>query len=295
MPRFAIATCSQFPHLYEDDRLFAAALARRGVDVTPVVWDDPTVDWRGFDRVVIRSTWNYYEKPGAYRRWLESFRDRPGVLWNPPQAVLGNVHKGYMLDLERSGVPIVPTELVRAGSNASMAEILARRGWGRAVVKPAVSAGAARTWKVSGDPADAGPATIDAVRAEELLHEASRNQDMLVQPYLCELNEEGEWSLIFVDGAYSHALTKTPAARDFRVQFHHGGTVRPASPPSWMVDGATRVLKSVTSPLLFARVDGVARDGQFLLMELEINEPYLGLSHAPGSADRLADAALRQA
>ncbi|WP_165072812.1 ATP-grasp domain-containing protein [Paludisphaera rhizosphaerae] len=293
MPRFAIATCSQFPDLHDDDRLFAEALARRGVDVTPAVWDDPAVDWRGFDRVVIRSTWWYYEKPDAYRRWLESFLDRPGVLWNPPEAVLANVHKGYLLDLERIGVPIVPTELAPLGSDASLAEILARRGWSRAVVKPAVSAGASETWKVSDEPADAGPACLGVARAEEVLREAVQYRDMLVQPYLDELNEAGEWSLIFVGGAFSHALTKTPAEGDFRVQFRYGGTVRAVEPPSWMIDQAFRVLASVPSPLLFARVDGVARDGRLLLMELEINEPYLGLSHEVEAADRLADAALR--
>jgi len=116
---------------------------------------------------------------------------------------------------------------------------------------------------------------------------------MLVQPYLDELNEAGEWSLIFIAGAYSRALMKTPAEGDFRVQFQHGGTVRAVSAPPWMIDQSLRLLESVSSPLLFARVDGVVRDGRFLLMELEINEPYLALAHAPGSADLLAAAALR--
>ena len=292
MPSLAIATCAQYPELHEDDQRLADALTRRGVDVIPAVWDDPSVRWDRYDRVVIRSTWWYYEKPEAYRRWLEGFLARPGVLWNPPEAVLANVHKGYLLDLARAGVPVVPTELVRAGESASLVEILERRGWRRAVVKPAVSAGAADTWKVSDDPADVGPACLGIERAGEALREALARRDMLVQPYLDELNDGGEWSLIFIGGAFSHALTKTPAEGDFRVQFRYGGTVRPETPPDWMVEQASRVLETVDSPLLFARVDGVPRDGRFLLMELEINEPYLGLGHAPGSADRLAEAAL---
>ncbi|WP_156513070.1 RimK family alpha-L-glutamate ligase [Planctomyces sp. SH-PL62] len=286
----AIATCEQFADLDDDDRLFAEALVARGWDVAPRVWDDPAVDWGRFDRVVIRSTWTYHERPDAYRAWLEGFRAAPGRLWNPPDAVLANVHKGYLLDLEREGVPIVPTEVAKGGGAVALADVLARRGWDRAVVKPAISAGAANTWKVSDDPADHGPVCFDVARSGRLLRDATVDQDMLIQPYLPEIASGGEWSLIFLGGAYSHALTKTPAEGDFRVQSQHGGTITGAEPPAWIVEQAAKVTATVAAPLLYARVDGVERDGRFLLMELEINEPYLGLAHAPGSADRLADA-----
>ncbi|MDG3007976.1 ATP-grasp domain-containing protein [Paludisphaera mucosa] len=292
MPSVAIATCAQYPDLYEDDRLLADALARRGCDVTPAVWDQPGIDWNGFDRVVIRSTWWYYEKPDAYRSWLEGFLETPGRLWNPAEAVLGNIHKGYLLGLEKAGVPIVPTELARAGDVVSLPDLLERRGWTRAVIKPAISAGASDTWKVSDDPADAGPACYDVERSGVMLRDALAQRDMLIQPYLDEVNGAGEWSLVFLGGGFSHALTKTPAESDFRVQFRYGGTMRPATPPARLVDQAERVLAAIPAPLLFARVDGVEREGRFLLMELEINEPYLGLAHAPGSADHLAEAVL---
>lgn len=281
MPSVAIATCVEESD-NEDDRLFAAALSARGCRATHAAWDDPSVDWSPFDRVVIRSTWGYHEKPEDYRRWVEGFRDRPGTLWNPVAVVAANIHKGYLLDLERDGVAIVPTELVRAGEGVSLSEVLARRGWSRAVVKPAVSAGAAHTWDVG----------RDVAASESRFRDLSARRDMLVQPYMDEIHGEGEWSLIFIAGSYSHAIVKTPAEGDFRVQTEHGGTFRAATPPVGLVDQAARVLETVRSPLLFARVDGVVRDGRFLLLELEVNEPYLGLARAPGSADRLADAVL---
>lgn len=289
MPRVAVATCAQFPHLHEDDRLFADALAARGCDVEPAVWDDPAIDWSPFDRVVIRSTWRYHEKPEEYRRWLGGFAAAPGKLWNPPDVVAANIHKGYLLDLERAGVPIVPTELVRAGEDASLAATLDRRGWSRAVVKPAISAGSMNTWKVA---AEAGPERLDLEASEGRFRELAALRDLLIQPYMDEIHGEGEWSLVFIAGGYSHAFVKTPAAGDFRVQPQHGGTFRAASPALGLIDQAARVLATVRSPLLFARIDGVVRDGRLLLMEMEVNEPYLGFGHAPGSADRLADAVL---
>lgn len=283
MTRVAVATCDQFPELEDDDRLLAAALAARGCAPTPAVWDDPAVDWSAFDRVLIRSTWGYHEKPDAYLLWLERFRSRPGTLWNPPDVVADNVHKGYLLDLERAGIPIVPTELVRAGEPRSLGAILTRRGWSRAVVKPAVSAGAADTWTVGTEPGDGEPSEL---RFRDLV----ADRDVLIQPYLDEIRDEGEWSLVFIAGRYSHAVVKTPAEGDFRVQTEHGGTFRAGAPSADLIDRAARVVETIRQPWLLARVDGIVRDGRFLLLELELNEPYLGFHFAPGSADRLADA-----
>lgn len=283
MLRVAIATCAEEAD-NEDDRLLAEALSARGCQVSHVVWDDPTADWSGFDRIVIRSTWGYHEKPDEYLRWLDGFRSRPGRLRNPPEMVAANVHKGYLLDLERAGIPIVPTEFVPAGSDVSLVEILARRGWSRAVFKPAISAGAANTREVDGD----------AEAWEAGFRELVACRDMLVQPFLDEIRGEGEWSLIFLDGRFSHAIVKTPAEGDFRVQTEHGGTFRAAEPGPDLIERAGRVVGAIGSVPTLARVDGVVRDGRFLLLELEINEPYLGLGLAPGSADRLADAVLAE-
>ena len=292
MPRVAIATSARFPSLHDDDRLFADALAALGCDVTPAVWDDPAVDWSAFDRVVIRSTWGYHATIDAYRRWVEGFRPSPGTLWNPPEVVAANLHKGYLLDLERAGIPIAPLVMVRAGEGTSLAEVLDGRGWSRAVVKPAISAGSADTWVVTDDPREAGPERLDIARSGARFRDLVARRDMLIQPFLPEILDEGEWSLVFLAGEYSHAFVKRPAAGDFRVQHQYGGVFRAASPPEGLIAQAARVLETVRSPLLFARVDGVVRDGRLLLLELEVNEPYLGFVHAPGSAGRLADAVL---
>lgn len=292
MPRVAIATCAEFPALYEDDLLFVDALAARGCDVVPAVWDDPAVDWSAFDRVVIRSTWGYHDTVDAYRRWVDGFRSTPDKLWNPPEVVAANLHKGYLLDLERAGITIAPLVMIRAGEDVTLAGILAGRGWSRAVVKPAVSAGSENTWVVTDDPAESGPERLDVGRSEPRFRDLAARRDMLVQPFLEEIRGEGEWSMVFIAGEFSHAFVKTPAAGDFRVQHQFGGTFRAVSPPAGLVDQAAKVAATVDSPLLFARVDGVVRDGRLLLMELEINEPYLGFVHSPGSADRLAVALL---
>jgi len=286
MASVAFATYRQAPGLTDDDRLVADVLARRGVDVRPAAWNATGVDWTRVDLVVIRSAWDYHLDPTAYEAWLESFLGRPGRLWNPPAVVLANLSKRYLADLARRGVDVVPTAHVAKGAGGpSLGAIIERRGWDEVVIKPAVSASARGTWKSS--PAAAGT-------DEDAFAEQCRAQDMLVQPYCPEVATGGEWSLIFFDGAYSHAVLKRPAAGDFRVQRHFGGTPVAAEPGRQLVDQASAILKKVEEPLLYARVDGIDRDGRFILMELELNEPFLFLSFSPDAPTRFATAIQRR-
>jgi glutathione synthase/RimK-type ligase-like ATP-grasp enzyme len=282
-PRLAFATYREAPALTEDDRLVVTALARRGVAVEPVVWNALDVDWSALDRIVIRSTWDYHLEPDAYARWLRSFLARPGSLWNPPTAVLGNLDKRYLIDLAGQGVPVVPTAHVPRGEGQTLRDVLEKHRWDEVVVKPAVSASARGTWR----------SALSTAAADEARFVAqTRAQDVLVQPYCPEI-AGGEWSLIFFEGRYSHAVLKRPAAGDFRVQRHLGGHPEAAAPGARLVDEAAAALAALGPPLLYARVDGIERDGGFVLMELEINEPFLFLALADGAPARFADAIAR--
>lgn len=292
MPIVAIATNERYRDLYEDDQPFADALRELGCQVTPTVWDDPAVNWEAFDRVIIRSTWDYHKKPDAYREWLGGFRSRPGQLWNPSDAVLGNIHKGYLLDLERAGVEIVPTVLVRAGEDVSLCDVLGSRKWLKAVVKPAISASADGTWLASDDPADVSNAKVPIADAEDRFAEESQAHDLLIQPFMSEIITAGEMSLVFFNSVFSHAFRKKPAKGDYRVQGHLGGTRMPMTPSMSLVEQAASVLKATGHPLLYARVDGLEHDGRLVLIELEINEPFLELEQSPSAPRHFAEAVI---
>lgn len=285
MPGVAFATYRQSPRLTDDDRLVADALGRHGIHVQPAVWDAPDVDWSGFDRVIIRSTWDFHLEPRRYEQWVRGFLRQPERLWNPPTVVLANLNKRYLIDLARQGVDVVPTVHAGAGEGQRLRSIIEGRGWDEVVIKPAVSASAWGTWRSS-------RAAIGGDE-EERFAAQSRAQDMLVQPYCPEIASDGEWSLVFFDGEYSHAVLKKPADGDFRVQRHFGGQPAAAVPGGRLVEQAAAILPKIEGRLLYARVDGIERDGNFILMELELNEPYLFLSFSDGGATRFADAILR--
>ncbi len=283
--KIGLATCARLPELTDDDRLLLDALRRRGADAAPVVWDDPSAAWAAFDAVAIRSCWDYHLHLPRFLDWLEAL-ERAGVaVWNPPALVRWNAHKRYLRVLRDAGVPIVPTAFLEGGAPVRLASLLAERGWTDAVVKPAVSASAHRTTLVSTATAAAAQAQLDALVADG---------DVLVQRFMTEVRTSGEWSILFLDGAFSHGALKRPGPGDFRVQTELGGSVSPGPPPPAIVEQARRVLDRVPHDWIYARVDGLDLGGTFTLMELEMIEPVLFLADAPEAPSRLADALLRR-
>jgi glutathione synthase/RimK-type ligase-like ATP-grasp enzyme len=281
MLTIGLATCAKVPDLTADDRLLLDELLRRGVDARAVVWDDLAVSWTTFERVMIRSCWDYTLRSEAFLAWMASLEEAGVSLWNPAGLVRWNHHKGYLQDLERSGIPIVPTVFLKRGAEVSIAALLEERGWTDAVVKPAVSASAYRTSRVS---------LADAAPAQEAVDALLADGDVLVQRFLPEIASLGEWSLIFIAGAFSHALLKRPASGDFRVQVELGGSAVCQEPPTGLFEQAQTVARHIPEPWLFARLDGVDLAGVFTIMEVELIEPFLFLADEPLAPARLAEA-----
>jgi hypothetical protein len=281
--KIALATSREVPTLTEDDRLLADELSRRGIAAEAALWDDGDVRWTQFDRVAIRSCWDYHRRPAEFLAWLDLLESERIPLWNPAALLRWNSHKSYLRDLEAAGLNVAPTAWVERGRSVSLSRLLEQRGWEAAVIKPAVSASAFRTWRVSSHDAE-------DPRVERALDELLAEGDVLVQPFLSEVARTGEWSLVFFAGEFSHAVLKQAAEGDFRVQSEFGGRVIEATPPPPVLSGAREAAAKVRQPWAYARVDGVAENGLFTLMEMELIEPYLFLSSHPKAASRFADA-----
>lgn len=286
MSRVAFVTYTGLPGLSNDDRLAVPELTRLGAVVEAAMWDDPGVRWASYDRVVIRSCWDYHLHPGAFLDWLARLEGDGVSLWNPAPVIRANVDKGYLVDLAAAGIPVVPTVRLEPGERVDLAKVLAERGWDEAVVKPSISASAFRTRRVRREEAAAAQADL-----EEML----KASGALVQRFLPEIQTRGEWSFIFLGGEYSHAVLKRPKTGDFRVQEELGGSSVLESPVPALVEQARAVTATIPTPWLYARVDGVEIDGVFTLMELELIEPMLFLGWDPQAPARFAEAILRSA
>jgi glutathione synthase/RimK-type ligase-like ATP-grasp enzyme len=277
----AFVTSAAHPDLTPDDQLAVAQLERRGVRVTGAIWNDPSVDWMRFGSIIVRSTWDYHHRAAEFRSWIDALGAAGAPVWNPPAVLRWNMEKTYLRDLERAGVPVVPTEWLGQGTKPDLGGLLAERGWLDAVVKPVISAAATRTWRVS-------HATASHVDAQ--LSESLGAGDVMVQPFVPEIQTRGEWSLMFIDGDFSHAVRKMPTEGDFRVQTGFGGRSITDDPGGEVIHAAQRVLEVAPSPWLYARVDGIETDAGFVLLELEMLEPSLFFSHTSSGAERFAGA-----
>jgi glutathione synthase/RimK-type ligase-like ATP-grasp enzyme len=277
--RIALATCDAWPALYGDEQSLPSAFSAAGVEARIVSWSDPAVDWRTFDRVAVRSTWDYFERIAEFRAWLDRL-DALGVpLCNPTATVRWNFDKRYLRELESRGATLLPTSFLDAGARADLAALVRERGWSDAILKPAVSGGAYRTHRFAAAGAPALQPELDGILAQS---------GALIQPYAPEIAAEGEWSLLFFGGAFSHAAIKTPARGDFRVQTQFGGEYRVATAPPAMLEAARRIVAALPVPIAYARIDGLRRGDDFVLMEVEAIEPYLFLPFAPDPAAAVA-------
>jgi glutathione synthase/RimK-type ligase-like ATP-grasp enzyme len=277
MKTVAFVTSQDLADLTPGDTLLAEAFQDAGMRVTPTVWSDPSVRWKRFDLILIRSPWDYYHEIEAFQEWLTE-REGAFVL-NPIPLVRWNLRKNYLAQLAAWGVPIVPTIFLEQGQPTSLALALEERGWQEAVVKPQISAGAFETW----------PCTLQQAPTQQKKFEASLTErPLLIQPLLSEIRQFGEWSLIFFAGEFSHAVLKRPSPGDFRVQTEFGGSAQRAEPSEVLLDVAVRAITAAgrVSPWLYARVDLVETTRGPLLMELELIEPELFFGLASGAAER---------
>ena len=280
--RIALATCAEFPDLDEDSALALPALAELGIDAVPAVWSDPGVDWAGFDAVVIRSVWDYFHHPAEFAKWIDRV-DAVAPMWNPARVLRWNSHKGYLADLARQGVPLVETRVLEGGVAADLERLLSDHGWEDAIIKPAVAGGALGLQRVRG-PAGARAAqpALDGLLAEG---------DVLVQPFLPSIVDEGETSLLYFDGELSHTVLKQAKPGDIRVQPEYGGAQQLVDAPREAEALARLVFDAVGVDLPYARVDVVrGHDGTLRLIELEVIEPRLFFVLDPDATGRYARA-----
>lgn len=277
--RVGVATCAAWPELDEDGPLLLAALRDAGLEPVVGVWDDPAVDWPALDLVLVRSVWDYPLHHAAFLRWVAACRRTV----NPADVLVWNSDKAYLRDLAAAGLPTVPTAFVAPGEAFVPPAV-------EHVVKPSVSGSAADTGRF-------GPGSDDGRALVARLHGQGRTA--MVQPYLDGIEEQGETSLLYLGGAYSHARRREPllaqaGARDAVVVDDVLATVRAAEPtPEQRVvaEAALDAVPGGRERLAYGRVDLVPGPDGPVLLELELTDCFLFLRSAPpGAVARLAAA-----
>ncbi len=279
--RVALATSTERRRGSPDDVELASALAAQGLRPDLAAWDDDRVRWDRYEIVVVRSTWNYHRQRDRFLRWVGRV-SAASTLWNPAPTLRWNTDKRYLAELEKRGVPVVPTVYFPRGEVPDLSRLFRAHGWMRVVVKPTISANAWRTFIVARGP---------SLPLQRAVARTAREMATMVQPYQASVETVGERSLVFLDGEFSHAVRREPVLLGRR-----GPRILPtvrASPSQ--LELARLALSRCPKPTLYARVDILRGSrGAWQVGEVELTEPFLYLASSPGAAERLALAIKRR-
>ena len=281
MRRCAFLTLHDPTGFVMDDDLAIAPLAKRGWTVDTLPWDRAGVDWRSYDLVVLRSTWDYQHHAERFLATLATIEAGGTRLENSLAIVRWNMQKTYLHDLDVQGVPVVPTvwrDRLGAGELVPLFESLQTD---QAVIKPVMSGNAQGAWRLDRRRAKLHAAEIEAFYAHRAL---------MLQPFERGILAEGEFSLIYFNGALSHSILKVPKRGDFRVQEEHGADILAVTAEPALRAAGEAAMKAIGQRLLYARADLVRHGDEFRVMELELVEPAIYLRMDPGAPDRFADA-----
>ena len=268
---------------FEHDLEIAAlrpAFEAAGFDLVEIDWRAPLETFDGAALALLGTAWDYQDYPQDFLAKLDALAGKGITVCNPPEIVRWNVDKGYLLDLSERDVPIIPTVWHDDATRADISAALDRFETDRVVVKRRVGAGALGQHSFS---RDALPDT-----------DWRMGHACLIQPFLASVVEEGEFTFVFIDGAFSHGVLKQAAVGDYRIQSLYGGKESVFAPNTADLASARAVISALpfTAPL-YARID-MARlpSGDLAVMEAEMIEPYLYPEQGPDLGERLAKAVL---
>ncbi len=268
MKDIAWVTCQRCKDLTTTEQLVVVLLSAHGPSVEPVVWDDPRVNWNAYRRIIIRSVWDYHLKIQHFLSWLTMLKQDNLYVCNPVDVLIWNHHKFYLEGMSKKGVPIIPSRFLRRGGVSELYQAIHETSWEVIVIKPAVSATAFDLLKIHRSKLENHSQAIDLL---------INKHDVILQEFKPEIYQDGEWSFIYFNRQFSHAVIKQPREGDFRVQSDFGGSLDLVQPSDNFLMQVEAIVNTFEEDLLYCRVDGIILKGQFVLMEIELIEPELFL------------------
>lgn len=281
MKQCAFLTLDQRGDFVIDDAYAMAPLAALGWQTSVVCWRQTAVPWSDYAAVIIRSTWDYWNDVDGFMDVLANI-DTLTRLANPLDLVRWNLAKTYLRDLECQEVGIVPTLWAGKLDAASIPGYFNQLEVDEIVLKPVIGANGVDTFRLARAHTESDLAAITPL---------FQKRPLMVQAFMPAILSEGEYSLFFFNGVFSHAIRKKPAAGEFRSQEERGAEIRPIKPEQKLLQRGQHALETIKPAPLYARID-LVRDqaGDFVVMELELIEPSLYLRTDPGAPARFARA-----
>ncbi len=271
--KIAILTSAAMPQMLPYDMEVVSMLHQRGIETSIYVWDEiiksnPN-ELINYDAILIRTIWDYFKKVEQFIKLLDFLEKSKLPVFNPVEKLRWNMNKQYLQELESEGFEIIPTVFHTNNSDDSFHKALSL-GWKKMILKPMISGNSYHTFVVNAN---------DETVFDNLLNKYFQNRQFMLQEFIPEISD-GEISVIYFSNGYSYSVKKVPIKGEYRVQFDFGGIYHFGDVDPAIRKICDRISKRIGNEVLYQRVDGLWRDGKFLIMEVELIEPdlYLNLS-----------------
>jgi len=279
--KVALLSMDSLKNFHTYDKLLIEPMKILGWIAEEISWRNEKVNWKDYDAVIVRSTWDYQNDSEKFINVLEKINN-VSHLENDLDLMKWNMNKNYLFDLEQKGIKIVDTIWEKNFNPVASIEYFDRHRTDEIIIKPNISANADNTFRLTRE---------KLINNLQLLEKIFKTREFMVQPFLKNIIDEGEYSLFFFDGKFSHSVLKKPKEKDFRVQEEHGGIIKPILIASELMLIAENIIKKLSTIPLYGRVDLVrTKENEFALIELELIEPSLYLNKDEKSPLRLAKA-----
>jgi glutathione synthase/RimK-type ligase-like ATP-grasp enzyme len=270
--KFCLVTCESLrnynTNVVNEDELLFDFLKEKNIDIEFEIWSNKSVRWESYDYLLIKSPWDYFDRYSEFLTWLKMLDKLQVKVLNSTSIIKWNSDKIYLQEMGDKGVKIIPTMWLNKGDYFDTRACMKSLGTDVVVFKPRVGGGAKNTF------------IIDKYSSSEKIMACNyllRTENYMVQPFMEEIQTQGEWSFVYFNGKFSHSLLKSAAANDFRVQHYHGGKIHSLPPPQNLLNQANQIIENFGKDCLYARVDGIEKNNELWLMELELIEPMLFL------------------
>ena len=263
-----------------EDELLKQNLTSLGLNVNRKSWSDKSYKWEDTKFAIFRTTWDYFDRYDEFFKWIEKTKMKTKFI-NSEEIIKWNIDKKYLIELEKKGINIAPTILIKNTEKINLKQLFHTTKWKEAVIKPAISGAAKNTYRVNKE---------NYTEYEKKFNDLIKEESMLFQEFLDDILKNGEISLILIEGKYTHSIKKIAKKGDFRVQDDHGGKVVDYNATQGEINFAKKCLEATDYTPIYARVDIIYdNNNKPSLSELELIEPELWFRNYPQAAKLLAE------
>lgn len=272
----AILSAKKWQNKVSDDIFLKQELIKHNFNAKIIAWEED-IDYHNFDLVVVRSIWGYEKNMATFEKFLNKLLEKNVQVLNDISIMKNNYGKEKQFRLlDKYDIPHVETIFIPACCKDIALEVKENLTE-EMIIKPSISASGNNTYLINSASKRKNSLSLKEVNSK--FKSINKTTSLMLQPFMKEI-DEGEISLIYIDGKFSHAIMRFPSLFN-----NYKGISYISNVPKELFSLGAKVLKiKEYQNALFERIDVVKVDDKYIVMELELVEPDFFIRNIPSKS-----------